>query len=203
MRKGFLRSRLWAAAFFLFYSCGVLQAQMVLINEDIVGDRAVQKINLLGQELRQKSGIGVYLVALRSLEGKVMVEVEQSLGLQEPYALLMLSQEEKQINIMTSSGVEGLFNKDDVLSPYPWTGTILPLLTAKKSKDNYSAALLNGYADIVEQIAKTQHIVLENAIGSTNKNTLNLVRIVVYATLAWAVLLMLYRRRKYNHARNS
>jgi hypothetical protein len=112
----------------------------------------------------------------------------------------MLSQEDKQVNILTSGGTEAFFDKDAVLSPYPWTGTILPLLTTKKGSDNYTAGMLNGYADIVEQIASAQDITLENAIGSTNKNTLNIVRIIVYATLAWAILLGFYRRRKYKHA---
>ncbi|MBE0496270.1 MAG: TPM domain-containing protein [Campylobacterales bacterium] len=198
-------SRLWAAAFFLVFSCGTLSASMVLVNEGIIGERAVEKMNLLGRELRQKSGISVYAVAVKSLGGKAMAEMELDLSemLVSPYALLMLSQEDKQVNILTSGGTEAFFDKDGVLSPYPWSGTILPLLTTKKGSDNYTAALLNGYADIVEQIADTQDIVLENAIGSANKNTINILRIVVYATLAWAVLLILYRRRKYKHASNN
>jgi len=202
----FLRSgRLLVTAFSLIFFSSVLSAAGVLVNEGIIGERAVQKINVLGEELRQKSGVNVYLVALHSLQGKVMADVELELSskLTAPYALLMLSKEDKQVNILSSGGVEALFNKDAILSPYPWRGTILPLLTTKKGSDNYTAAMLNGYADIVEQIAATQKITLDHAIGSGNKNTLNIVRIIVYATLIWAVGVALYRRRKHRHARNN
>jgi len=49
---------------------------MVLVNEGIIGERAVEKMNLLGRELRQKSGISVYAVAVKSLGGKAMAEME-------------------------------------------------------------------------------------------------------------------------------
>jgi hypothetical protein len=195
------RNSLMGVALWVLVSVASWGQEMVLINEDIIGERAVYKMNALGDELYQKAGIGVYVVALQSLDGRVMHDLEVSLlgGASHPYAILMLAKEEKQVNILTSSDMPTYFDKEAVLSPYPWTGTILPLLTGKKGKDNYSAAMLNGYADIVEQTAGHLDLELHNALGSSNKNTMNILRIVVYAILVWAILMAIIRRKRRNH----
>ena len=110
--------------------------------------------------------------------------------------LLTLFLEEKKVDIYASLGLEKEFDKESMLSPLPWRGTIIPLLTEKKKVLDVTPALLNGYADIVDQIADYRKIKLESSIGSANKNTLGVVKFLVYGFVATLVILMLIRRRR-------
>ena len=177
-----------------------LSARVVLGNDNIVGELAVEKITLLGEELHSKTGINVYLMALEELHGKSMQSIVDELGssISEPYALLFLAKSDHQVNILTSHGVDRMLDKNKILSPYPWSGTILPLLAVKKDNaDKYTAAMLNGYADIVEQIAEHHNIVLDQAIGSANRSTMGIIRLLFYGTLALVGFKLIYRRIKH------
>lgn len=191
-------NRLLAVALF-FLTLSSALANTVLINEDIVGKLAIQKISLLGRELRDKTGVNLYLMAVEDLDGKTMDQFikENKFEIQNPYAILFLAKNDHQVNIITSDNVDSMFDKDKTLSPYPWSGTILPLLAIKKDNaDKYTAAMLNGYADIAEQIANYHHVTLEQAIGNANKSTIGIIRLIFYGIIAYVGLKLIYRRIK-------
>lgn len=166
-----------------------------VIHDGIVDERAVEKIEEMGSELFQKSGIKVILIA-KSTHDENIVAFEQNFAknLTEPYVLLTLFQKEQKVDVFNSEGMDKLFDKETVLSPLPWKGTIIPLLASKKKEVGVSPALLNGYADIVEQIAESKKIVLQSAIGSANKSTINFIRLGVYGFLGVLIVLFVIRR---------
>lgn len=193
------RSHIFVATLFLFMLQSSLFASLVVLeNEKIIGKRAVDKINIIGAELQQKLGVNSYIVALQNLHKKPLVVYEKELAnkLKKPYVLLSLSVDDQQVDIVCSDELKGKFDKDQILSPYPWSGTIIPLLTVKKGDDKYSAALLNGYADIVEQIASSYGVELKSAIGSANKNVLGIIRLIFYFSIGLVIVVWLYWRIK-------
>lgn len=200
-----ISNRFIAVAILIFSFAITLRAEIVLQNDNIVGQLAVEKITLLGKELQEKAGVNVYLMALEDLGGKTMQAIvdESSNRIHEPYALLFLAKEDHQVNILTSQGVDSMFNKNEILSPYPWSGTILPLLAVKKENaDKYTAAMLNGYADIVEQIAAHKNITLKEAIGSANRSTMGVIRLLFYGIIAYVGFKLIYRRMKQNASKS-
>jgi hypothetical protein len=182
---------------FLF-SPTFLNAHEFVMHDGILDDRAVLKIEEMGEELFKKSGVKVILTAKKSAEGEEIVAYEKKLSstISVPHVLLTLFLEEKKVDIYTSAGLEKEFDKEGMLSPLPWRGTIIPLLTEKKKVLDVTPALLNGYADIVDQIAAYRKITLESSIGSANKHTLNIIKLLVYGFVAVLVILMLIRRMK-------
>lgn len=60
-----------------------------------------------------------------------------------------------------------------MLSPYPGTGSILPILATNKG-DIYNAAILNGYGDMVDRLAQARGIELQHSIGNANRDTINI-----------------------------
>ena len=175
-----------------------LNANEFVIHDGILDNRAAAKIEEMGQELYKKSGVKVFLTAKKSAEGEDIVVYEKRLSdtFSSPHVLLTLFLEEKKVDIYASLGLEKEFDKESMLSPLPWRGTIIPLLTEKKKVLDVTPALLNGYADIVDQIADYRKIKLESSIGSANKNTLGVVKFLVYGFVATLVILMLIRRRR-------
>lgn len=187
--------RVLSIATLLLFLLSTLEASVLFVNEEVVGEKSRPKIEALGNELYEKSGILTGVVALESLSGKTKEEYFKELSLTPPFAIIFLTKKEHQVDILASSDVLKLFDKDAILSPLPWRGTILPILSSKKG-DYFSAAMLNGYADLVEQIAQSKNIELKEAVGSSNKKTFGLLKIIFYGVIFWAAAVIISRKVK-------
>jgi len=166
-------------------------------NNNVLEDRTAQKIEEMGAELFAKSGVKVILIAKQAENEEIrLFEKNFAKELTAPYVLLTLFLDEKKVDIYSSTGMEKEFDKEGILSPLPWRGTIIPLLTNQKKGATPSAALLNGYGDIVDQISDYRHVKLESSIGSSNKITIEIVKILIYGFVAVLVLIMLFKRMK-------
>ena len=183
---------------FIVFFPVLIFAKEFVINDDNLEERTVQKIEEMGSELFAKSGVKVILIAKQSGEGENILAYEQNFAknLTSPYVLLTLFQAEKKVDVYYSEGLDKEFDREALLSPFPWSGTIIPLLTSKKNEVSAGPALLNGYADLVEQIAAHRKIELESAIGNANKVTINIVRLLIYGFMVVVVGLIIYKRIK-------
>lgn len=179
----------------LFMQISLFAQNFVIKNDQILSDMVVQKIEIIGTELKQKSGVSLFLAAYETFGERGIYDEFRSLNLKSPYAVLILGKNEHKVEIYADEETLKLFDKERILSPYPERGTILPILTSKNGKDIFNAALLNGYADIAEGIAASQNITLENSIGNANKTTLNFIRLLVYGSMAFVVVFIIYRKR--------
>lgn len=164
----------------------------------------------------------------------VAYEQEILAEFKEPTVILTFSQMDTKVDILANDPLlYTLFDKKQVLSPVAspvqafvialfysnsfasfkelatsYGGTIIPLL-AQKAKDNellgkYSGSMFNGYADIAEQIAANKGVVLENAVGNTNKESIFAVKILFYGFILYAIFLYLKRKiymRKQNECK--
>jgi len=179
-----------------------LNASFILKNENILPKKTADKIEEMGSELQKKTGVGVYLIAVKDLNSTDIIEYEKNVSknLKSPFILLTISLNDKKIDIINSKELDDKFDKEQILSPWPWSGSILPLLTAKSKnpKANVEAALLNGYADIVEQIASSYNVELKSAIGSQNKIVYEILKLFFYGMLFIIFVKFIYGRVKKN-----
>lgn len=189
--------RLLLLCFFLFSPVWVF-AKDFAVYDTVLEERTAQKIEEMGRELFQKTGVKVILIAKENGGGDDIVTYEQNFAknLQAPYVILTLFKDDKKVDVYASAGLEKEFDKEILLSPLPWKGVIIPLLTSKKNEVSVGPALLNGYAELVEQIAAYRKVELESAIGNANKTTINIVRLLLYSFMACVVILILYKRMK-------
>lgn len=162
-------------------------------NDEILSQKVSQKLNEIGNELYEKSGINLVVGVYKDGELDALFK-EQNLSL--PFAFLALIRDKKKVEIFADSKTSQLFNKEQILSPNPESGTIIPILVSKNGKDIYNAAILNGYADIAEQIAESLNLNLENSIGSSNKTTLNFLRFFIYGLIGLFIIIILYKKVK-------
>lgn len=192
---------------FLFLSCQFVDAKNFIFNEkELVGEKAAQKINEIGQELHNKTKINVYAIidtTIGNLSIQDYIDVHVK-NFEFPYVLLIIISEDKIIDILDSGeDISKRFDKKKILSPFPlFGGTVLPLLAdKKKDNDKYSAALLNGYADLTDQIAKSYNVKLESSIGNTNKTTLNFFRFLIYGFIVVVIIVYIQRRMRIKNAK--
>ncbi len=170
----------------------------ILLNEGILPKKTVDKINEIGNELLQKTGVHTYVAVVQQMDTKKIVDFEKNLSstLPKPYVLLTLAIKNHKVDIISSPDVSKRFDKEEILSPLPWKGTIIPILTShsKNPQAAIEAAILNGYAQIAEEIAQSYGKKLKSGLGNTNRNIYYWLRILFYSILALIFLNFIYRR---------
>ncbi len=178
---------------FLLSQSLALGANFVINNDEILSQKVSVKLNEIGSELYAKSGINLAVGAYKDGELEALFK-EQNFS--SPYAFLLLIKDKKKVEIFADSNTSKLFNKEQILSVNPESGTIIPILVSKNGKDVYNAAILNGYADIAEQIASSLNLQLESSVGNSNKTTLNFLRFFIYGLVAFFVIVVFYKKVK-------
>lgn len=204
----------------LFFNTSLF-AQYLYKDEVIFNPAFNAEVEKLGLELYQRTGISLRLVMLKELPKSMsIVEYEKELmkDFNEPTILLTFSEMDSKVDILASEpSLYEYFDKQQVLSPISSPvqafviallnmdfsdmssgGTILPLLAQKAKKGEvlgkYSGAMFNGYADIAEQIAKSKNVVLENAVGSSNQNSILIVKVLFYGFIIYGIFLYIKRK---------
>jgi hypothetical protein len=159
--------------------------------------REVDKIELMGAEIKDKCGVGVYVVAKHTLNGAKIYDYEENITkkLVTPYILFTLITDDKQVDVACSPKACDMIDREQILSPFPWSGAIIPILAQKKSPSKFQAALLNGYAEITDQVASSCDIEFENSIGSQNRTVYTIVKIIFYGTIFGIFFYALVYRR--------
>ena len=178
---------------FLLSQSLALGANFVINNDEIISQKVSVKLNEIGSELYAKSGINLVVGVYKDGELEALFK-EQNLS--SPYAFLLLIKDKKKVEIFADSNTSKLFNKEQILSVNPESGTIIPILVSKNGKDIYNAAILNGYADIAEQIASSLNFQLESSVGNSNKTTLNFLRFFIYGLVAFFIIVIFYKKVK-------
>ncbi len=180
-----------------------LGASYIYKDEVVFLDYVNSDVDAIGKELQETTGIGLYVAVIKELpEGMDIIEYEEALlhELKEPAVLLTLSEYDKQIDILARpQSLYELFDKEQVLSPFPSSGTILPILTMKAkdatTAEKFGAAIQNGYTDIAEQIAASKKVNLKTVPGNANKEVFYVLRVLFYGFILYA--LYLFIKRKY------
>ncbi|MBU0925042.1 hypothetical protein KKG81_09165 [bacterium] len=194
----------------LLFLCSNLSAQQHILNDDqLIDDRAKEKINQIGDEVKSKLGVNIYIYAKSNLGLDENIKTKDKIDfirnnenqiistLEKPYVLLSIAVEETHVNLLFSDELKSVLDKDDILDGY-----VVPLLASKDKNTLFakvSAATLNGYAAIGDIIAESKQIKLESSIGNAGKVSSTIWRVVMYTLVVLGLLAYTYavlKRRK-------
>jgi len=194
----------------LLFLCSNLSAQQYILNDDqLIDVRAKEKINQIGDEVKSKLGVNIYIYAKSNLGLDENIKTKDKIDfirnnenqiistLEKPYVLLSIAVEETHVNLLFSDELKSVLDKDDILDGY-----VVPLLASKDKNTLFakvSAATLNGYAAIGDIIAESKQIKLESSIGNAGKVSSTIWRVVMYTLVVLGLLAYTYavlKRRK-------
>ncbi len=194
----------WLRATLLFLfaiTASYSKANLIVCNDNLVNERAIGEIVKIGTEVKEKTGISIYLCAKKTINNQKIKLFEKNLApkLNKPFILLSMAANEQKVDIMTSPQTSKLLDIDEILSPF--TGTIIPILTSRKGEDKYSAAMLNGYADIADRVSQKLGVKLNSSVGNTNRILINILRVIIYGSFLYFVIMyirkkIIYKKRK-------
>ncbi len=193
----------------LFLSTNIYATKFILSDDGLIDPRTIVKVNEIGNEAQSKLGVNIYVYAKTSLgleknistkdKIKYIKDYEASITktLVKPYVLLTMAIEDTHVNLIVSSKLKEVIDKNDILNGY-----VVPLLASKDKNSTFakaSASLLNGYAAIADTIAQSKNIELESSIGSSGKVAGTIWKVFMYTLVVIGILLYSYamlRRKK-------
>ena len=194
----------------LFFFSQNLLAQNFILNDDgLIDSRAKEKINQMGDEVKSKLGVNIYIYAKSSFELDENISLKDKINyiknfeneiiptLTNPYVLLSMSAEDTHVNLQFSEELNNIIDKNDILDAY-----VVPLLASKDKNSLFakvSASMLNGYAAIADTIAESKDIKLESSIGNAGKVSGTIWRVFMYTIVVLGLLAYTYailRKRK-------
>lgn len=189
-----------------------LQAKFIVVDEVVKIEAFNEQVEPMGEELSAKSGINLYMSLIKELDGnQSIIDYQKQLikTLKQPAILFSLVEKDKQVQIYADDkSLYETFDKDQIMDPlaiWPFfNGRVIPVIGARapegiEDKDKYAVAMFNGYAEISEQIAASKGIVLDTAVGDTNKNIYKvLISVLMFLSLITVIKLGrdAYKRRK-------
>ena len=193
----------------LFLYSNLSAAQFILNDDKLIDDRAKEKINQIGDEVKSKLGVNIYIYAKSNLGLDENIKTKEKIEfirnnenqlvstLEQPYVLLTIAVEETHVNLLFSDSLKEVLNKNDILDGY-----VVPLLASNDKNTLFakvSAATLNGYAAIADKIADSKDMKLESSIGNAGKVSSTIWRVVMYTLIVLGLLAYTYailRKRK-------
>ena len=172
-----------------------------VISDDVIIDtRTAQKILEIGSEVKSKTNVNIYVNAKTTLGIDKETPTKEKLEfiknyetqlvskLEKPYVLLNIALEQTHVNILMSKDIEKIIDKNDILNGY-----VVPLLASKDKNTLFtkvSAAVLNGYDEIADQIARANGIEkLENGIPDSGKTAGTIWKVFMYTIVLGGIIL--------------
>ena len=189
---------------------GIDKNIFILNHDGLMDKRAQNKIIEIGNEAKQKLGINIYLnlkedngidtLLNRKERIKLMKQKEKELvkKLKQPYAILSIAVNQMYANVLISSDLEDIIDKDDILDNY-----VIPLLASKDKNTllaKASASSLNGFAQIADSVADSKNIKLISSIGSAGKTAGTIWKVFMYTLVIVGLVLyivIIMREKKY------
>ena len=196
----FARGGLWLALFFGFFIAALpANAGAIIKNDGILSEQVVAQLDKISDELLSKTGVYAGVAVVASLDGASVAQAVDAIAREvkfSEFTFIFLARDDQKVEIYQTAGVARDFDKEQVLSPLPSRGTIIPILAQRKGKDIYNASMLNGFADIAEQIASSRGVSLESSIGNTNRNVIDFIRVLIYGSIIFVIGAMIYFKSK-------
>lgn len=168
-------------------SAPLFSQNFVLQNQgEILNPKSIGFIEKLSNELSEKTGIALYvavreeLVGENAKEARVAWKEEILSSLKAPYGVIFFVKSHKKIDIVLNPEIKGI-DSSEIITEY-----MVPILMQEKGLPNpkVSASILNGYAQLADEIAESKKVSLENNLIVDKSGSKNLVRYSIYVMLA-------------------
>ncbi len=177
-----------------------LSAKSYVLSNAFLNSRSVDFIQKISTQLYEKTGVSLYVVLADHLKGEKEEREKYKhtilAGLKEPYGVIFFIKSHKKIDIVLKPKINSI-NPDTIITEY-----MVPILIQDKklTDSTLSAATLNGYAQLADEIATHFHQELPDNIIVDKSGAKNFVHYSFLTMLGLTFILVLriylLRRKK-------
>jgi len=182
----------------------LLNATTHTLRNDLLKLEAVQLIEDMGEELREKTGINTYAIATNEHFPQSYNLVEYSkryeANISKPYVLFIFapyatitkkSEAKGRVGIIPSSDVvREMYNYDDVRDAGI---NIVAIKDSNTDEDKFNIGVLQAYSELADNIAKSKGLTLEKTIPNEMGTMVNILRVLVYSGTLILLWIFIFR----------
>lgn len=175
------------------------RGDFLLVNQGgLIVPKSEGFIQNLSSELKSKTGVSLYVVAIDYLEsqgkeGRDLVKSEITKTLSPPYGVIFFFQSHRKIDIVLEPSLP--IDRNRIISQY-----MVPILMQDKelTPSKVSASLLNGYAQLADEIASHYGEHLEENLIVDRSGAKDYVHYLIYIIfgVTLGVIALVYFSRK-------
>lgn len=169
----------------------LLDAQTILRN-DLLKLEAQKRIEEMGQELQEKTGVTVYLIATNEHFAARLNLVEYAkqyeANMSKPYVLFIFAPYAAITEHTEARGRVGIIpSSNEIKSFYDYDAVrdaainIVAVKDSNTQEDKFNIGILQGYSELADGIASSKGITLEKTIPNEMGVMLTILRVLIYA----------------------
>ncbi|MDY0195965.1 MAG: hypothetical protein WC253_01305 [Sulfurovaceae bacterium] len=155
-----------------------------IIKDELLKPKAKEKIIVMADELKQKTGISAYTITTNDAlpRGTSMVEYAKKfeVNLNKPYIIFIFAPHNQRIGIIPSSPeLSNLYNEADVKDAA--IDVVRDEYDGNSIEDKYNIAVVQAFSELAEEVAKSKGIQLTTTIPNETQWIVNFLRVFIYA----------------------
>ena len=179
-----------------------IDSRFILEGKKLLDPRVINKIDEMGNELFEKSGVNVYIYAKRGFLTHELKDRKERIAfvknvesniikdLKDPYVVITIALNDVHVNLLESESLKSVVDKNKILDDF-----IIPVLASKDQNSLYnkaSLALLNGYGEVVDNVAESRGFELKSSIESGSTEFKAIWRVFMYFLVVFGLLAYVY-----------
>ncbi len=154
-----------------------------IIKDELLKPKAKEKIIVMADELKQKTGINEYLIATNDAlpRGTSMVDYAKKfeVNLNKPYIIFIFAPHNQRIGIIPSSPeLSNLYNEADVKDAA--IDVVRDEYDGNSIEDKYNVAVVQAFSELADQVAKSKGVELTTTIPNETQWIVNFIRVFIY-----------------------
>ncbi len=154
-----------------------------IIKDELLKPKAKEKIIVMANELKQKTGINEYLIATNDAlpRGTSMVDYAKKfeVNLNKPYIIFIFAPHNQRIGIIPSSPeLSNLYNEADVKDAA--IDVVRDEYDGNSIEDKYNVAVVQAFSELADQVAKSKGVELTTTIPNETQWIVNFIRVFIY-----------------------
>jgi len=155
-----------------------------IIKDELLKPKAKEKIIVMADELKQKTGISGYLIATNDAlpRGTSIVDYAKKFeaNLNKPYIIFIFAPHNQRIGIIPSSPeLSNLYNEADVKDTA--IDVVRDEYDGNSVEDKYNVAVVQAFSELADQVAKSKGVQLTTTIPNETQWIVNFLRVFIYA----------------------
>jgi len=155
-----------------------------IIKDELLKPKAKERIIVMADELKQKTGISGYLIATNDAlpRGTSMVDYAKKfeVNLNKPYIIFIFAPHNQRIGIIPSSPeLSNLYNETDVKDAA--IDVVRDEYDGNSIEDKYNVAVVQAFSELADEVAKAKGVQLTTTIPNETQWIVNFLRVFIYA----------------------
>ncbi|MDD3774441.1 MAG: hypothetical protein PHV08_00625 [Sulfurovaceae bacterium] len=155
-----------------------------IIKDELLKPKAKEKIIVMADELKQKTGISGYLITTNDAlpRGTSIVDYAKKfeVNLNKPYIIFIFAPHNQRIGIIPSSPeLSNLYNEAEVKDAA--IDVVRDEYDGNSVEDKYNVAVVQAFSELADQVAKSKGVQLTTTIPNETQWIVNFLRVFIYA----------------------